>query len=66
MLLTGSQIIVEVLIEQGIDTVFGYPGGYVTNIYDELYKYQDKIHHYLTTATNKARRTVRTLTLEKR
>ncbi len=48
MLLTGSQIIVEILIEQGIDTVFGYPGGAVLNIYDALYKSSDRIHHYIT------------------
>ena len=39
----GSEIIMEVLLEQGVDTVFGYPGGTVLNIYDALYKYQDKI-----------------------
>lgn len=48
MLLTGSQILMECLLEQGVDTVFGYPGGQVLNIYDELYRYQDKIHHILT------------------
>jgi len=46
MKLTGSQIIIKVLIEQGVDTVFGYPGGTVLNIYDELYKNSDKIKHY--------------------
>ena len=44
----GSEIIMEVLLEQGVDTVFGYPGGTVLNIYDALYKYQDKIKHVLT------------------
>ena len=44
----GSEIIMEVLLEQGVDTVFGYPGGTVLNIYDALYKYQDKIQHVLT------------------
>ncbi|MBR5774047.1 MAG: biosynthetic-type acetolactate synthase large subunit, partial [Clostridia bacterium] len=44
----GSEIIMEVLLEQGVDTVFGYPGGTVLNIYDALYKYQDKITHVLT------------------
>lgn len=44
----GAQIILEVLLEQGVDTVFGYPGGTVLNIYDELYKYSDRIHHVLT------------------
>lgn len=48
MVLNGSQIILECLIEQGVDTVFGYPGGAVLNIYDELYKYSDKITHILT------------------
>lgn len=48
MRLNGSDIIAEVLIEQGVDTVFGYPGGSVLNIYDALYKYSDKIHHVLT------------------
>ena len=48
MQLTGSQIVMECLLEQGVDTVFGYPGGTILNIYDELYKYSDKIKHYLT------------------
>lgn len=48
MKLTGSEIVAECLIEQGVDTVFGYPGGTILNIYDALYKYQDKIHHILT------------------
>ena len=48
MMLTGSQIFVEVLAEQGVDTIFGYPGGAVLNIYDALYKYRDKIRHVLT------------------
>lgn len=48
MMLTGSDIVVECLIEQGVDTVFGYPGGTILNIYDALYKYQDKINHILT------------------
>ena len=47
MLLTGAEIIAEVLIEQGVDTVFGYPGGSVLNIYDALYAYSDKIKHYM-------------------
>ena len=45
--LTGADIICECLIEQGVDTVFGYPGGAVLNIYDSLYNYSDKIHHVL-------------------
>jgi len=44
---TGAQILVESLIEQGVDTIFGYPGGSVLNIYDELYKHSDKIRHIL-------------------
>ena len=48
MLLTGAQILIKTLIEQGVDTVFGYPGGYVINIYDELYKNSEKITHYTT------------------
>lgn len=48
MLLNGSQIILETLIEQGADTVFGYPGGAVLNIYDALYDYSDRITHILT------------------
>jgi len=48
MLLNGSQIILECLLEQGVDTVFGYPGGAVLNIYDALYDYRDKITHVLT------------------
>ena len=48
MLLSGSDIIVRVLIEQGADTVFGYPGGQIINVYDSLYKYQDEINHILT------------------
>lgn len=45
MQLNGSDIIMECLLEQGVDTVFGYPGGAVLNIYDALYKYSDKIRH---------------------
>lgn len=48
MQLSGSDIIVECLLEQGADTVFGYPGGAVLNIYDSLYKYSDKIRHIIT------------------
>ena len=48
MKLNGSQILANVLIENEVDTVFGYPGGAVLNIYDALYEYQDKITHYMT------------------
>ena len=46
--LNGSEIVIECLKEQGVDTVFGYPGGAILNIYDALYKHQDEIHHVLT------------------
>lgn len=48
MQLTGSQIVIEILKEQGVDTVFGYPGGTILNVYDELYKHSDEIRHILT------------------
>lgn len=48
MQLTGAEIVVECLKEQGVDTVFGYPGGSILNIYDALYKYKDDIFHVLT------------------
>lgn len=48
MKLTGSQIVMEVLLEQNVDTVFGYPGGAALNVYDALYEYSDRIHHILT------------------
>jgi acetolactate synthase-1/2/3 large subunit len=48
MLMTGSQIFVEVLVEQGVDTLFGYPGGSVLNLYDALYQNADRIQHILT------------------
>ncbi len=48
MELTGSQIVIECLKEQGVDTVFGYPGGTILNIYDELYKHSNEIRHILT------------------
>lgn len=48
MKITGAEIVMKVLIENGVDTVFGYPGGTVLNIYDELYKYADKIKHITT------------------
>lgn len=48
MKLNGSQILVETLLEQGVDTIFGYPGGAVLNIYDALYKNQDRIRHIIT------------------
>ncbi|MGN0335057.1 MAG: biosynthetic-type acetolactate synthase large subunit [Lachnospiraceae bacterium] len=48
MLLNGAQIVIECMKEQGVDTVFGYPGGTILNIYDELYKHSDEITHILT------------------
>lgn len=48
MKLNGSQILIECLKEQGVDTVFGYPGGCILNVYDELYKHKDEITHILT------------------
>jgi len=45
--MTGSQIVIECLKEQGVDTIFGYPGGAILNIYDELYRHQDEIRHIL-------------------
>lgn len=48
MQLTGAEIVIECLKEQGVDTVFGYPGGSILNVYDELYKHRDEIRHILT------------------
>ncbi|RHN14213.1 biosynthetic-type acetolactate synthase large subunit [Dorea formicigenerans] len=48
MQLTGSEIVIECLKEQGVDTVFGYPGGAILNVYDELYKHRNEIKHILT------------------
>ena len=48
MKMTGAEIVVNTLIEQGVTDVFGYPGGQVLNIYDALYKNQDRINHILT------------------
>ncbi len=48
MQLTGAQIVIECLKEQGVDTVFGYPGGAILNVYDELYKHKNEIKHVLT------------------
>ena len=48
MLLSGSDILVKTLIEQGCDTVFGYPGGQILNVYDSLYTHQDQLNHILT------------------
>ena len=48
MKMNGSQILIQALIDQGVDTIFGYPGGSVLNIYDALYERQDEIRHVLT------------------
>lgn len=48
MRLNGSEILIECLKEQGVDTVFGYPGGAILNVYDELYKHSNEIKHILT------------------
>lgn len=48
MILSGADILVKTLIEQGCDVVFGYPGGQILNVYDSLYKYQDELKHILT------------------
>lgn len=48
MILSGADILVKTLIEQGCETVFGYPGGQIINVYDSLYKYQNEINHVLT------------------
>ena len=45
MEMTGAKILMECLLEQGVDLVFGYPGGTILNVYDELYKYRDRITH---------------------
>ena len=47
MLLSGADILVKTLIEQGCDTVFGYPGGQILNVYDSLYMHQEQINHIL-------------------
>ena len=48
MILSGSDILVKTLIEQGCDTVFGYPGGQILNVYDSLYTHKEQINHILT------------------
>lgn len=48
MMMTGAQIIIECLIEQDVDTIFGYPGGTILNLYDAVYQNSDRISHYLT------------------
>ena len=48
MQMTGAKILMECLLEQGVDTIFGYPGGTILNVYDELYRYRGKIRHILT------------------
>lgn len=64
MQLTGADILIRTLIEQGCDTVFGYPGGQILNVYDSLYKYQNEIRHMLT-AHEQGALTRRTATQER-
>ena len=58
--LTGAEIVIECLKEQGVDTVFGYPGGAILNIYDALYKHKDKITHTFDLFMNRERPTRQT------
>ena len=53
MKIRATQAIMECLLEQGVDTIFGYPGGTILNVYDELYRYQDKIRHIFFVAETK-------------
>ena len=55
MVLTGADIFAEVLVEQGVETLFGYPGGAVLNLYDELYKNADRITHVMRSTSTAAR-----------
>ena len=48
MRVTGSQLVAEILLEHEVDTIFGYPGGTILNLYDTLYEYRDRIKHILT------------------
>ena len=48
MILSGADILVRTIIDQGVKTVFGYPGGQIINVYDSLYKYRDELCHVLT------------------
>ena len=48
MRVTGSQLVAEILLEHEVDTIFGYPGGTILNLYDTLYEYKDKLRHVLT------------------
>ena len=48
MLKTGAEIVIECLLEQGVEVVFGYPGGTILNVYDALYRYEGKLKHVLT------------------
>ena len=43
--ITGSEAVIKCLLEEQVDIIYGYPGGAIMPVYDELYKYQDKIHH---------------------
>ena len=48
MTVSGAEAVIKCLLEEGVETIYGYPGGAIMPVYDELYKYQDKIHHVLT------------------
>ena len=60
--LTGAEIVIECLKEQGVDTVFGYPGGAILNIYDALYKHKDEITHILNLSPEQGSVTQQTFT----
>ena len=59
MQLTGSEIVIECLKEQGVDTVFGYPGGAILNVYDALYQHRSEIRHILTSHEQEACKVIR-------
>ena len=46
--ISGSEAVIKCLLAEGVDTLYGYPGGAIMPVYDELYKYQDQLHHVLT------------------
>ena len=60
MQINGSQIMIECLLEQGVDTIFGYPGGSILNVYDELYRYQLEQQEKLACVWQRADREQRT------
>ena len=54
--ISGSEAVIKCLLEEGVDIIYGYPGGAIMPVYDELYKYQDKIQHVLTSRRRPCRR----------